>query len=590
MTLSETEQTGDLLASDTSLPQIVARAAARWPDATAVVDENERISYTTLEERSELVARVLVQHGVGLESVVAVCLPRSVDLVVTELAVLKAGASYLPLDPADPAERRSAMAADSGARIVVTDDPEPWEAASGLSTLTPRPQEAVLDGPALPRPGPDNAAYVIYTSGSTGAPKGVVIPHRGIANLVSWHVETHEITPQDRCALLARVAFDASCWETWTTLAAGATLVAAPERVGSTGGDVVLDWLAEERITVAFLPPLLAERFYNSPIATRSALRVLLTGSDRVAQHPPVTLAAKVVNHYGPTEYSVIGTAGTIPPGLEGSPTIGTPISNTRVYILDEQGDPVPDGVTGRIHLAGNGLGRGYLGRPALTAERFVPDPFSGVPGTRMYDTGDQGRRRPDGAIEFAGRTDRQVKIRGYRIECGEIETALLAHPDLDAVAVTAVPDDNGALRLVAYLVPVPGAQPTENDLRSFLKRTLPDHMIPATYQKLDELPKNANGKVDHGALPAPHTERPDLGAPYMAPRNSGEEAMARIWSEVLNIGSIGVYDNFFELGGHSLLATEIVERIETELGVSGLDARVVFDYPTIAELTLSIS
>jgi amino acid adenylation domain-containing protein len=386
------------------LHELVDEVAAVSPGSVAVADAGGRVGFGELVGRADRLAWVLAEAGVGVDSVVAVCLPRGVDLVVAELAVLKAGAAYLPLDASDPADRLGLMVADAGVEVLICAGGVKPEWAGDRIVVDPAARGASGDpgvGAPAVQVGPDNAAYVIYTSGSTGVPKGVVVPHRGITNLVAWHNRTHTITPHDRCALLARVAFDASCWETWTALAAGATLIAAPQDVSSAGGDTVIEWLAEEQITVAFLPPLLAERFYHHPHAAKSALRVLLTGSDRLAQHPPKDLDATVVNHYGPTEYSVIGTAGTVPPGTEGAPTIGTPIDNTRVYILDEHGDPVPIGVTGHIHLSGQGLARGYLARPALTAERFTPDPYTTTAGTRMYNTGDLGRWHPNGTIEF---------------------------------------------------------------------------------------------------------------------------------------------------------------------------------------------
>jgi amino acid adenylation domain-containing protein len=583
---------GDVVTGRGLLLHKLVDEAAASPGSIAVADAGARIGYGELVERADRLAWALVEAGVRAGSVVAVCLPRSADLVVAELAVLKAGAAYLPLDAADPADRLALMVADAGAQVLICAGGVAPQWAGDRVAVDVAARGASGDpGAGAPdvQVHPENPAYVIYTSGSTGTPKGVMVPHQGITNLVAWHNSTHKITGDDRCALLARVAFDASCWEMWTALAAGATLVAAPETVSSAGGDAVLDWLNDEQITVAFLPPLLAERFYHSRQAATSSMRVLLTGSDRLAQHPPTTLKASVVNHYGPTEYSVIGTAGTVAPGHDGAPTIGTPIDNTRVYILDERGDPVPIGVTGRIHLSGQGTAHGYLNRPALTAERFIPDPFATAPGTRMYDTGDLGRWNPDGTIEYGGRNDRQVKIRGYRIECGEIETQLLTHPVITAAAVKSHTDDNGNARLSAYFETEGGKQVADNDIRSHLQTILPEHMIPATFQTLERLPQNANGKVDYGALPEPHTDRPDTGTEFVAARNDTERTIAQIWSEVLNIDSIGIYDNFFDLGGHSLLATEIIDRIEGELGISGLDVRAVFDYPTIAELTASL-
>ncbi|WP_330343268.1 non-ribosomal peptide synthetase [Streptomyces sp. NBC_00557] len=577
------------------LHELVAAQAAATPDAVAVEAGDDRVTYAELDTRADQLAWVLRERGVGPDAVVGVCLRRGIELVVSYLAVLKAGGAYLALDPADPGERLAYTIDNAGAGLVLSEPgiaaDWPQDAAARVLDVRDAEKEAaatVRQGPPPAELTGEHCAYVIYTSGSTGRPKGVLVPHQGIVNLSRWNVRTHQITGEDRYALLARVAFDAICWETWGALAGGATLVAAPETVKQ-DPDATLAWLGEQGITVAFLPPLLAERLYDSPYAQQVKLRVLLTGSDRLAQHPPAGVSFTVYNHYGPTEYSVIGAAGPVPAGAEGAPVLGTPIDGTEVYVLDDRGERVPAGETGEIHLSGVGLARGYLNRTALTAEKFLPDPFSAVPGARMYATGDLGHWNPDGTLSFEGRADRQVKIRGYRVECGEVETRLLAHPFVRETAVVAAQDSSGAARLVAYIVSAPGHEPTEGELRDHLGAALPDWMIPSVYHPLTSLPKNANGKVDHAQLPDPHTERPDTGTDFVGPRNAREETIARIWAEVLSLDTVGVYDNFFDLGGHSLLATEIVEQIATELDVD-LDVRAIFDYPTIAELSTSLT
>jgi len=577
------------------LHELVAAQAAATPGAVAVEAGDDRVTYAELDARADQLAWVLRERGVGPESVVGVCLQRGIALVVSHLAVLKAGGAYLALDPTDPGERLAYTIENAGAQVVLSESSGAADWPEAIASRVLDVHEAEKAGADRKRQGPppaelsgEHCAYVIYTSGSTGRPKGVLVPHQGIVNLARWHVRTHDLTGQDRCALLARVAFDAICWETWSALAGGATLVAAPETVKQ-DPDATLAWLADEGITVAFLPPLLTERLYDSPYAQQVKLRVLLTGSDRLAQHPPTGLSFEVYNHYGPTEYSVIGAAGPVPAGAEGAPVLGVPIDGTQVYVLDEQGGPAAAGSTGEIHLSGVGLARGYLNQASLTAEKFLPDPFSSLPGARMYATGDLGHWNANGTLGFEGRADRQVKIRGYRVECGEVETQLLAHPFIREAAVVADKDSAGVARLVAYIVTAPGHQPTESELREHLGATLPDWMIPSVYHPLTSLPKNANGKVDHAQLPAPHTERPETGAEFVGPRNATEETIARIWSEVLSLGTVGMYDNFFDLGGHSLLATEIVEQIATELDVD-LDVRAIFDYPTIAELSTSLT
>ncbi|GAA2083678.1 hypothetical protein GCM10009801_44290 [Streptomyces albiaxialis] len=590
-----TQEAGRAGSGTRLLHELVAEQAARTPDAPAVEAGDTRISYAELDSRATQLAWLLRERGVTAGAVVGVCLERSVELVVSHLAALKAGAAYLALDPSDPADRLAYALRDAGAAVVLTEavTASDWPEAAAALALDVHGAEKEAAAEVRQSTPPSEltgaaCAYVIYTSGSTGRPKGVLVPHEGVVNLARWHGAEHGLTGEDRCALLARVAFDAICWETWSALAAGSCLVVAPAAVKQ-DPDATLAWLADERITVGFLPPLLAERLYTSPHATRSALRVLLTGSDRLAQHPPAGLPFSVHNNYGPTEYSVVGAAGTVPAGAEGSPSLGVPVAHTRVRVLDEDLAEVAEGATGEIHLSGTGLAQGYLGRPGLTAEKFVPDPYSGEPGARMYATGDLGRWNPDGTLAFEGRADRQVKIRGYRVECGEVETRLLAHTFVREAAVVARPDTAGTPRLVAYLVCPPGHEPAEAELREHLAQALPEWMIPSVYHPLAALPKNANGKVDHAQLPEPHTERPDTGSAFAGARNATEETIARIWGEVLNLDEIGIYDNFFDLGGHSLLATEIVERISVEFDAD-LDVRAIFDYPTIAELAASLS
>ncbi|MEJ3742729.1 amino acid adenylation domain-containing protein [Actinomycetes bacterium KLBMP 9797] len=575
--------------------ELVDARAVAAPDATAVVCGPDSLTYGELRTRANRLAHALRARGVGPDSVVGLCLPRGVDMVVGVLGILAAGGAYLPLHPDDPVDRLVFMVDDGGAGVVVTHSAVPEEVVGKLGRDIVRIDSADVTGQPGDTPvvavGPEHAAYVIYTSGSTGRPKGVCVPHGGYANLVAWHLDQYRLGDGDRCGQFSRITFDASAWEIGPALAAGATLVVAPDEARATS-DTVVEWLAAERITVTFLPVQLAERLFRDPRAADMSLRLLLTGSDRLMQYPPASLPFEVVNHYGPTECSVISTAGRVPgAGGDRPPSIGTPVANTEIHVLDPYLKPVPVGAPGEIYVGGRSIGRGYLNRPGLTAEQFPPDPFSGRPGGRLYRTGDLGRWTPDGVLEFLGRRDNQVKIRGYRIECGEIESCLLAHPQV-AEAVVVVRDDSGDKRLVGYVVPTAdgGEATTAAALRAHLLRQLPDYMVPASWVMLADLPKNASAKVDRRALPPPRPVRPDLESPYAAPRTAVERTLVAIWSEVLGVDGVGVYDNFFELGGHSLLATKIVGMIERDLAPGEIDLRAVFEYPTIAELAASLA
>jgi acyl-coenzyme A synthetase/AMP-(fatty) acid ligase/aryl carrier-like protein len=411
---------------------------------------------------------------------------------------------------------------------------------------------------------------VIHTSGSTGTPKGVAVPRAGLENLVAWHLRVYGLTPEDRCTLLAGIGFDASAWELWPCLAAGAALyvpppdvLAVPKRLAS--------WLVEQGITRCFLPTPLAEEVLAETFPETAALRSLLTGGDRMRQGPRPGLPFTVSNHYGPTECSVVATWTPLEPGGSAPPPIGRPVDNLRVRLLDSWLGAVPPGVPGEICLGGAGLARGYLGRPDLTAERFVPDPFAD--GERLYRTGDLARRRSDGQIEFLGRLDDQIKIRGFRIEPGEVEAALAAHPGVER-AIVAVREQ----RLVAWIVSRNGAMEAA-ELREHLRPRLPAYMVPSAFVRLEKIPRTVHGKVDHAALPAPEAARE--AEPL---QGEVQETLARIWSEVLGCGPVGARDNLFELGGHSLLAARLLARYREAFGVD-LQLRQLFEAPTVAEL-----
>ena len=570
------------LPEDAAVHAWVERWAERTPDAPAVVAGSAVWTYADLNRRANRLAHHLLALGVGPESVVAVCSERSPAMVAAELAVLKAGAAYLPLDPANPEERLAFMLRDAGAALLLAGAAA---VPPGARALPLEPAEAA----ACPdwNPGiavdPDQLAYVIYTSGSTGRPKGVETAHRGLLNLVLWHLRTHGMSPADRATHLAAPGFDAAVWEIWTCLASGASLHLPDEEVRSSPAELVR-WLGREGITVSFLPTPLAEAVLRERWPAGAPLRALLTGGDRLRATPPAGLPFRLVNHYGPTENSVVSTFAAVAagePGAQAPPPIGLPIDNVRAYVLDGGLGPVPLGVAGELCVGGLGLARGYRGRPDLTAERFVPDAWSGRPGGRMYRTGDRVVRHAVGGLRFLGRADHQVKLRGFRIELGEIEAALRQHPDVEQVAVEARGDS-----LVAWVVTQAGRAPA--DLRSFLKTRLPDYMIPAVFARLDALPLTRNGKIDRRALPYPESVVRQGGG-FVAPRNPVEELLAGVYAELLRLDRVSVEDSFFELGGNSLLAAQLVSRVRDELGLE-VPLRALFEGPSVGELTASLS
>ena len=577
--LATWNETGALVFAHRPAYELFLDQAARAPEALAVADGPSRLTYGELAERAHGLARRLIELGVGPESVVALLADRSAETVVGAVAVLLAGGAYLPLDPASPPDRLDFLLEDSGAVAVLRRE---GETGASLS-LTPLKSLKSFGSFDPPRASGTGLAYVIYTSGSTGRPKGVEIPHAGLAHLIAWHLRAYGIGPEDRATLLASPAFDASVWETWPSLAAGASLHVPDAETRGTP-ERLLAWLAAERITVAFLPTPLAEAVLDLAPPPGLALRFLLTGGDRLCRVPPADLPFVLVNHYGPTENTVVTTAVPVGPGSLAPPPIGRPIAGTRVWIADRDLRRVPVGVPGELLAAGCGLARGYRGRPDLTAERFLPDPWPPEPGGRLYRTGDVARWRTDGQIEFLGRRDHQVKIRGYRIELGEIEAVLAGHPAVRAAVVVARAAPAGDKRLVAYTVPHPESEipHSRSILRAWLQERLPDYMVPAAFVTLAELPLTQNGKVDLKALPAPEGEREE--ARSAVPRTPLEELLAGIWAETLGLDAVGPHDDFFKLGGHSLIAARLLARVrdavEAEVPLAAL-----FEGPTVAEL-----
>ncbi|MCK2215701.1 amino acid adenylation domain-containing protein [Actinomadura sp. ATCC 31491] len=567
--------------------------AARTPDALAVRCEGRSLTYAELDAAADRIARTLRRHGVRPGSVVAVCAERSPELLPGLLGVLKAGAAYLPVDPEYPAERVAFMLADAAPAALLTQRglraELPPSAALVLDLDDPDAWTGGDDAP-LPQAGPGDVAYVIYTSGSTGRPKGVPNTHGGIANRLDWMQERFGLDAADVVLQKTPLSFDVSVWELFWPLRCGARLtLAAPG--GHRDAAYLRELIAAEGVTTAhFVPSMLAVFLAEDGAAGCGSLRrVICSGEELPADLARRCLAAlpaaELHNLYGPTEAAVDVSAWHCTPdalaGLARVP-IGGPIANTALYVLDAALRPAPVGVPGELHIGGAGLATGYLNRPALTAERFVPDPY-GPPGARLYRTGDLARWRPDGTLEFLGRLDDQVKLRGLRIEPGEIEAALRALPAVRDAAVIVRED-----RLVAYVTPGEAepdrsAGPDHAALRAALKRTLPDHMVPAAFVTLDALPLGPSGKLDRRRLPAPVAAR-DAGVALVAPATPTESALAAIWRDLLGLDAVGVHDDFFDLGGHSLLATQVVARLRRDSGLA-VAVMDVFKHRTIREL-----
>ncbi|WP_035796832.1 non-ribosomal peptide synthetase [Kitasatospora mediocidica] len=578
-----------------SVSELFAARAAEAPDAVAVLFEGAATPYRELNARANRLAHHLIARGVGPGDLVAVALPRSVDLVVALLAVLKSGAAYLPVDPDHPAERIGYVLDDARPALLLTLDAQ--SAGPALGADVPR---LALDAPGLPealaarpatdptgvRPAADDAAYVIYTSGSTGRPKGVVVTRGGLHNFLAALGELVPLRPADRVLAVTTVAFDIAAFELWLPLVSGAAVVLAPRETVQDPCALSALATASGATVLQATPSLWQALLAHAPEGARG-LRMLVGGEAL----PPAlaasmrALGTQVLNGYGPTETTVYSTAALLDGRRPGAPAVGRPVRNTRVYVLDEGLRPVPPGVPGELFIAGDGLARGYLRRPALTAERFVADPF-GAAGTRMYRTGDVVRWGADGQLEFVGRSDHQVKVRGFRIELGEIEAALNGCEGVAQAVVTVRQDQPGDQRLTAYLVPGPDWDGNLARVRTALAEWLPEYMVPGAFVMLAALPLTPNGKLDRAALPAPEFV-PD--AARRLPRTPQEETLCALFAEVLGAPEVGIDDGFFDLGGHSLLATRLTSRIRSELGVEP-SLRELFAAPTVAELAARLS
>ncbi len=589
--LGEWNDTATAYPADLCIHELFERQADLTPDAPALSLGKEVLTYGELDLRANLLANHLRGFGVGPGVLVGLCLDRSPEMVVGLLAILKAGGAYVPLDPEYPLDRLSFLLEDAGVSVLVTREeladrlPTVW----AMVVLLDAEWDLIAQGPGE-RPAspvhPQDLAYLIYTSGSTGAPKGVAVPHRAVVRLVRetgyFQAGTGDVFLQ-----LAPSSFDASTFEIWGALLNGARLAVMPPGQPSLAdiGEV----LAREGVTTLWLTAGLFHLMVDERPEALRPVRQLLAGGDvlsadhvtRVLQRLPETV---LINGYGPTESTTFAVCHpmTAPTAPAGPVPLGRPIANTRGHVLDRFRRLVPVGIFGELCIGGDGLARGYHGRPALTAERFVPDPTGLEPGGRLYRTGDLVRWRPDGRIEFAGRTDDQVKIRGFRVEPGEVAAALEQHRGVREVVVVAREDTPQDKRLVAYLVPR-GAAPRPSELQEFLRQRLPEFMIPSAFVVLDSLPLTPNGKVDRRRLPAPEVQAGD-GEAYAAPRTPVEDVTAEIWAQVLKVPRVGLHDNFFDLGGHSLLGTQVVSRMRDSLGVE-VSLRSLFEAPTVAGL-----
>jgi amino acid adenylation domain-containing protein len=568
------------------------------------------LSYRELELQSDRLAAHLQEAGARPDGCIGLFFERSASFVVAALAVLKTGAAYLPLDSFTPLQRAAWILQDASASLLLSHRGKARDLASG-------PWRVIeIDGPDK---GPiasrlvqvehaaSSLAYIIYTSGSTGRPKGVEITHANLTNLIEWHQSAFGVTAGDCASAVAGLGFDAAVWEIWPYLTTGASLRIADEHTRRSP-QALRDWLVAQRITISFVPTVLAEQLLRLDWPPETALRTLLTGADTLRRRPTADLPFILVNNYGPTECTVVATSGLVAPGTDsdGPPSIGRPIANATALILDDTLRPVPLGEVGELCLAGALLGRGYRNDPVLTASRFVTCPLASGPADRVYRTGDRARLLPNGEIAFLGRLDQQVKIRGYRVELGEVGACLDRCPGVEASIVIARdtgPRGDETLAegplLVAYVVPKGDARLTATGLRDFLALQLPDYMIPAHFVALAALPTTANGKLDKSALPAPSAGRllpnqvPESIASQMASYpNSGNEIqqlVATLVASLLGRASVNAKENFFMIGGHSMLGAQLVAQIEERFGVK-VTLRQLFHAPTVAELSAEVA
>jgi len=572
--------------------EVFEQQAALTPSAIAVVFGTQQVTYQELNERANQLAHYLRSLGVGPEKRVCICLERSVELIVAIVAANKAGGAYVPLDPSYPAERLSFMVADCNAQVLVTSAALREKfAGSERQIVVLESQRDVIAAQPIQNPASavttGNLAYLIYTSGSTGQPKGVEIEHTSLMNLVHWYQRISGLVQGDRATLTSGIGFDASVLELWPNLAMGASLY-VPDEETRLSPAKLRDWIVSQGITVCFVTTPLAELLLALDWPPHTSLRLMHTGGDKLHAFPNEAIPFQLRNVYGPTENTVITTTALVQHQdrlASQSPLIGRPIDNVQVYLLDRSLQLVPAGIPGELYVGGAGRARGYVNRPDMTAERFVPNPFS--LGARLYRTGDRARYLADGSIEFLGRNDHQIKIRGHRIELGEIEAVINRHPAVSESIVDCREDGRGEKRLAAYVVP--REELSVDELRGYLLERVPDYMVPGAFLLLERLPLNANGKVDRDALPSADALHGALRADYVEPRTEMERTITRVWQELLGLEKVGIHDNFFDLGGHSLLLIKmqsgLQEVLQREIAIVEL-----FKHPTISTLARHLS
>jgi amino acid adenylation domain-containing protein len=576
-----------------TVAELFAEQAAVTPGALALSAGEESLTYAQLDKRATKLAMHLRSYGVGPDVPVGLCLERSLSFIVAALAILKAGGCYVPLDPDFPTGRLAFMLDDAQVSVLVTTN----SLGERFVVAGTRVPTIDINSPTVIRETQDltlglntgdNLAYIMYTSGSTGQPKGVQITHRALMNLVCWHQAAFDVTCADCASQLAAPGFDAAVWEVWPHLTAGASLHIAGEATRK-DPESLRDWLVTNHISISFVPTPLAEQMIHLQWPPHTALRFLLAGGDTLHRHPHQGLPFAVINNYGPTEATVVATSGPVLPDHKPAlaPSIGRAIANTQIYILDGNMQSVPVGTIGEIHIGGIGLAKGYVNRPELTAEKFVPNPFSSESDARLYKTGDLARYLPGGEIAFCGRIDGQIKLRGYRIEPDEIVGVLNLHPAIRTSTVSLRENPVGEKQLVAYVMLANAARVTSHALREFLRIQLPEYMIPSVFVCLEAMPMTPNGKLDRNVLPAP-TSANILRGESRAPRTEVERQLICILTDLLGIEEVTLDDDFFMLGGHSLMGAQLLTKVREAFGVE-ITLMNLFDNGTIAAMAAEI-
>ena len=579
-----------------SVVELVRSQAAANPEALAVADGSARLTYGQLNARANQLAHHLLSLELRTEAVVGLCLDHSIQFIVAAVGILKAGAAYLPLDPTYPFERVSLMLREAGATLVITDSQQGLKFVNGPCQAVNIEDEAqVFATSSATDPAvsvvPNMLAYLIFTSGSTGKPKAVEVTHSNLMNLVLWHQRVFDIIPKDRAPFMAAVGFDAAVWEIWPYLTAGASLHLLSEKSSYTVPQSLQNWFLEQRITIGFVPSPLAEQMLRLDWPREAPIRIMLTGADTLHEYPSPKLPFQLVNNYGPTECTVVATSGIVESArhIGRLPSIGKPIDNMQVYILDANLAPVPVDRLGEIYIGGAGVARGYHNDPQLTAQKFIRNPFGSNPEDRLYRTGDFGYFLDDGRIAFAGRADDQVKIRARRVQTDEIVAVLSRHPAVQASAVVPREDATGNRFLAAYVIAKPESELTSRDLREFLRTFLSEFMVPTMFVQIDELPLTSHGKIDRQALPVATCENALRDEIFTPPRTELETQVEAIITGLLGTNDLGVNDNFFMLGGNSFLGVQLIARVRETFGVE-VPLRTLFEAPTIAGLSAHIA